>query len=408
MSHHFLSRYLSKIIAAIALVSSAVFMVACGSSSSGMNSGAGNTGSGSGNPAPGGYAAGVGGAGQSGSAQFLVAIQVPGGVPLAATINSTGMLTSATVTTNHHTEFNPMAINGAIDPTGTFFYEAVWPGIWAFTINRQNGNLTEMSTSPYDDTVNFDSVAVDQLGKFVYGYAGSQVYAYSIQAGTGQLSAVSGSPYAADASGQQFEVASDRIAISQDDKYLYLATSVGIDAFSIDSTTGSLTKVSGSPFGASAGIAFAISTPASGFLYETTTGQSTPISGYSIDSSTGALAPLPSASSPSCSASNLSSPASGKFLFGASCGMFQIDSNSGALTLLSSDPLAPYDGWSDFDPASGFLWIVNSPQPCFDCDVGTTTFQVDPNTGSLTMVPNSFFLMQNTQVGDIQAVAVTH
>jgi 6-phosphogluconolactonase (cycloisomerase 2 family) len=399
-------RHFSKFIAASAFSVLIVFLTACGSSSSGMNSGTGATGSGS--PAPGGYAAGVGGAGQSGSAQFLVAIQVPGGVPLAATINSTGMLTLATVTTNHHTEFNPMAINGAIDPTGSFFYEAVWPGIWAFTINRQNGNLTEMSTSPYADTVNFDSVAVDQLGKFVYGYAGSQVYAYSIQSGTGALSAVSGSPFAADASGQQFEVASDRIAISQDDKYLYIATSAGIDGFTIDRTTGALTKVSGSPFGASAGVAFAISTPASGFLYETTADQSAPISGYSIDSSTGALVSLPSSSGPSCGASNLSSPASGKFLFGASCGMFQIDSNSGALTLLSSDPLTPYDGWSDFDPASGFLWIVNSPQPCFDCDVGTTTFQVDANTGSLTMVPNSFFLMQNTQVGDIQAVAVTH
>jgi|GEM_PF-6402707 len=397
------SRHFFGIIASFAVVSFAAFLVACGSSAT-MNSGTG----GSGSPAPGGYAAGVGGAGQSGTAQFLVAIQVPGGVPLAATINSTGILTAATVTTNQHTEFNPMGINGAIDPTGTFFYEAVWPGIWAFTINRQNGNLTEMSTSPYDDTVNFDSVAVDQLGKFVYAYGASQVSAYSIQPGTGQLTAVSGSPFAADASGQQFEVASDRIAISQDDKYLYAATSVGIDAFSIDTTTGGLTKVSGSPFAASAGVAFALSTPASGFLYETTTSQSTPIFGYSIDSNTGALTSLPSSSSPSCSASNLSSPANGKFLFGASCGMFQIDSNSGALTLLASDPLTPYDGWSDFDPASGFLWIVNSPQPCFDCEVGTTTFQVDANAGSLTMVPNSFFLMQNTQVGDIQAVAVTH
>ena len=89
--------------------------------------------------------------------------------------------------------------------------------------------------------------------------------------------------------------------------------------------------------------------------------------------------------------------------------MFQIDSNSGALTLLASDPLTPYDGWSDFDPASGFLWIVNSPQPCFDCEVGTTTFQVDANAGSLTMVPNSFFLMREYAGGGIiQAVAVTH
>jgi 6-phosphogluconolactonase (cycloisomerase 2 family) len=405
MGHQYLSRYS----AAVAVFGVAVFLASCGSSSS-PSSGQGPVGVTS---SVGGFAAGIGGSGQTGSAHFLVAIQVPGLTPIATSINSSGTLTAATVTVNPYSVFNPMAITGAIDPSGTFFYEAVHPGLWAFTINRQNGNVTEISTSPYDDSVNFDAVVVDQLGKFVYAYDGAgEVYAYSIQAGTGQLSPVTGSPFATASSGEQDAIASNRIAVSQNDDYLYLASSAGIEAYSINATTGALTSVSGSPFGASAGAGFALVAPSSGFLYETiqtNTPTSPGIYGYSIDPNTGALASI--SGSPfgsSCGAADPTSPANGNFLFAASCGMYQISASSGALTFLFNDPQAPYDGWAAFDPASAFLWIVTSQEPCFDCNIGVDAYQVDSTTGNMTLVPNSFYLMQNSQVGSIQALAITH
>jgi 6-phosphogluconolactonase (cycloisomerase 2 family) len=269
-----------------------------------------------------------------------------------------------------------------------------------------------MPNSPVAPTQNFDAVAVDQLGKFVYAYGAGQVFAYAIQAGTGQLMPVAGSPFGAAASGQQFAIASNRIAVSQNDKFLYVATSSGIFAYTIDANTGGLTMVAGSPFGGNVP-GFAIAAPASGFLYETAQSTSGPtasgIYGYSIDQNTGALTAITgSPFGPACGADNLTSPANGKFLFGAGCGMYQIDGTTGALTQLFKDPSTPNSIWAVFDPAGTFLWLVTTDQNCWHCDIGVTTFQVDANTGNMTMVPNSFFIMQNDMTGGLQGLAITH
>src|SRR5690242_16324606 len=328
-----------KLIGIAVLCAVAAFFTACatsshGSSGSGSGSGSGGTGSGgsggsggtggSGGPAPGGYAAGIGGAGQTSSAGFLTAVQIPGAQPIATRINSNGTLTSASVNFMQ-VSGNPMAMDAAIDPTGSFLYEAVRPGLYGFTINRQTGDLTVMPNAPVAPSQDFDSVAVDQLGKFVYAYGGSQVFAYSIQAGTGQLTSVAGSPFGASPSGEQFAIASNRIAVSQDDKFLYVATSTGIMGYTIDASTGALTMIAGSPFAGTVP-AFALVAPASGYLYETaqtSTGPSTTgIYGYSIDATTGALTPIAGAPfGPACGADNMTSPANGKFLFAAGCGM---------------------------------------------------------------------------------------
>ena len=399
----------------VGIVAVAVFLTACGSS----NSKPGSPGSPGSPTAPvssptppgtttGRFAAGVGGAGQNSAARFLVASQVPGSTPFPTVIGSAGTLTATKATTNPTQPFNPTAIVAAIDPTGTFLYQAVWPGLSAFTIDRQTGNLTEMPGSPYENSIKFDGVAVDQLGKFVYAYGNGQVFAYSIQSGTGQLTAIAGSPFTATDSGQSFATSSERMAVSQDNKFLFVGTASGIFAYSVDATTGALTTVQGSPFGTDAGGVSAIVAPSSGFLYEVPTGGNTPIHGYKIDPSTGALTVL--SSSPfgsNCSSSNLTSPASGKFLYAANCGMYQIDASSGALSFLAADPLAPNSTWAVFDPASAFLWELNSQEPCFHCNVGVTTFQVDASTGKMSEVPNSFFFITNSEVGDVQSLAIT-
>jgi len=58
--------------------------------------------------------------------------------------------------------------------------------------------------------------------------------------------------------------------------------------------------------------------------------------------------------------------------------------------------------------SSQFIWELPSPQPCFDCDRGVETFQVDPATGKMTDVPNSLFFITNTEVGDVQSLAISH
>ena len=382
------------------------------SGSSGTSGGSG----GSSGVTAGGYAAGVGAAGETNSARFLIATQIPGANPIPTTINSNGTLTVAKLTTPVPTLANgdnPWALNSAIDPSGNFLYEAAAPGLYGFRIDRQTGNLAQMSNFPVAPSQNFDAIAIDQLGKFVYAYAGSQLFAYTIQAGTGQLSPVAGSPFTAPKSGLQFFVGSNRLAVSQDDKYLYAASSGGVAAFSIDSTTGALTPVPGSPFGGSSGAAFAVVAPSTGFLYETvtttnSTSPSTGIVGYSIDPKTGALSSLPgSPFAPGCYGNNLTSPASGKFLFAATCGMYSIDPSTGALMHLSNDPSTPMSSWAVFDPAGAFVWMITTDQNCFHCDVEVTAFTVD-SSGNMAQVPNSALIMQNTMTGGLQALAVTH
>ena len=122
-------------------------------------------------PSTGGFAAGIGGAGQNSAAHFLIVSHVPGDTPFPTSIGASGTLTAAKVTMNSNQAFNPMAIVGAIDPSGKFFYQAAWPGLNAFTIDRNSGNLAEIPNSPYETSQNFNGVVVDQLGKFVYAYA---------------------------------------------------------------------------------------------------------------------------------------------------------------------------------------------------------------------------------------------
>ncbi|MBV9182415.1 MAG: hypothetical protein JO356_13980 [Acidobacteria bacterium] len=303
----------------------------------------------------------------------------------------------------------------AIDPSGSYLYQAVSPGIYGYSINRQSGDLTQMANFPVAPAQNFQAIVVDQLGKFVYAYDGAQLFGYAIQSGTGQLSPIPGSPFSAGPSGQQYFAGSNRLAVSQDDNHLYLATSNGILGFSIDHSTGTLTALPGSPFGTSAGSAFAVAAPASGFLYETvmaTTPQpNTGIIGYSIDQKTGALTALPgSPFGPACAADNLTSPASGKFLFAASCGMYTIDPATGALMHVANDPAmpsTPIPNWAVFDPAGAFIWLITYEQNCWHCDIGVTSYQVDAR-GTVTPVPHSFVVMQNDNSGGISSLAITH
>jgi 6-phosphogluconolactonase (cycloisomerase 2 family) len=63
--------------------------------------------------------------------------------------------------------------------------------------------------------------------------------------------------------------------------------------------------------------------------------------------------------------------------------------------------------WPVIDPTGNFLWAITAQQNCFHCDIGVTTYRVDPNSGSLTAASNSFFLLTNSEVGSIDCLAIT-
>jgi 6-phosphogluconolactonase len=197
---------------------------------------------------------------------------------------------------------SPFATAGAdsiaSDPAGHFLFVGNdHTGlISVFQINATTGALTAAPGSPFS-AFNLDFVhvlAVDGTGKFLYasqGLAALPVYGFSIDQNTGALSQVVGSPFTLG------------VALVRSDftgKFAVGLTGIAGDnhlsVFAINASTGALSPVSNSPF------ATTMSTPenlrihpSSQFVYTfglDTNSTASAIEGFSIDSSTGALTPL--------------------------------------------------------------------------------------------------------------------
>jgi DNA-binding beta-propeller fold protein YncE len=164
-------------------------------------------------------------------------------------------------------------------------------GLITYAVNPTTGALTSVNT-PAPGV--FYSVAIHPSGNFAYatakvGPTPDTVLAYAID-GNGALTAVAGGPFAA---------GSGAVAVTVDPagKFAYVANqfSSSVSAYSINATTGALTQVAGSPFATAIGPRALAVDPQSAFLYVSCVGDPTHfggLSGYSINSSTGALTPL--------------------------------------------------------------------------------------------------------------------
>src|SRR6266849_5074913 len=124
----------------------------------------------------------------------------------------------------------------------------------AYTINSTTGALSPVTGSPFAAGSFPFSVAVDPSGKFAYvaNANSTNVSAYTINNTTGALSPVPGSPFAAGAAPRS-------VAVDPSGKFAYVANqccnvfcsvSGSVSAYTIDSTTGALSPVPGSPFAA--------------------------------------------------------------------------------------------------------------------------------------------------------------
>jgi 6-phosphogluconolactonase (cycloisomerase 2 family) len=238
----------------------------------------------------------------------------------------------------------------AVDPLGQFVYMANYGGsISAFTINSVSGGLTAVSGSPFPTAPALisgqipgaNSVTVDPTGKFLYAAInqGNDVSGYLINSSTGALTPISGSPFSAGSVPMA-------VRVDPSGRYAYVtnADSNNVSAYSINSSTGALTPIAGSPFSSGGNFPTGLAIdPAGGFLFVTNTDSNT-VSAFSIDSSTGALTAI--SGSPFASGANpigASVHASGKFLYVSDNGAgtvsaYAIDSTSGSLTPIGGSP----------------------------------------------------------------------
>ncbi len=304
-----------------------------------------------------------------------------GGVS-ALTIDPASGVASLLPGSPYATSFSPSSV--VVDPSGLFVCvtDSGANEINVFGITPDTGELVSLRSIPTRGgpaalAISAGSAPIKYVPQFAYvadsgspaassNTTGSNnVIGFSIDPTAGGLTSLSSSPFA-EGLFPEFAV-TDPFA-----RFLYVAnncsnptcpgTAGSVSAFLINSTTGALGTVSGSPSITGAGTLAAIVDPSGRFAY-VANGQDETISGYSIDPVSGALTPI--SGSP-----------------------FATGATSGASLALATDPTGQ------------FLYAVTGC-PNSTCDAGTiSTFVISPATGSLTLqfAPQSFGLSPSSAV----------
>lgn len=138
-----------------------------------------------------------------------------------------------------------------IDPTGRFLYLTTLNKIFGFALDVQSGVLSALADSPYTGWPDGNMIAVEPSGRFAYvtDPSADQITAYTIDDSTGALKEVAGARTSTGGLNPQ------RPVFDRTGQYLYVpnmeatwgVANGNIGAFHIDSTSGLLTKLAGSP-----------------------------------------------------------------------------------------------------------------------------------------------------------------
>jgi 6-phosphogluconolactonase len=248
-----------------------------------------------------------------------------------------------------------------------------------FTFNKTTGALTAVPGSPF--AVGTDPKAMARSGLVLYvANAGSaNVSVYAIDPDTGALWApgtIAGGKNSAS------------IVIGPD-LVIYLANHGGSNDISAMNSDG--TAVPGSPF-PTGGNPLGLALGAGGkFLYSANPDATNPtISGFTIDTATGALSPLGGSPFPLPVSNYIATDQTGAYLYvtvGTTIVGYAIDPTSGALAELPGFPVAAgANAYSiTIDPTNQFLYVAN------EAGANVSGFRLDASTGALTPIPGSPF-----------------
>jgi 6-phosphogluconolactonase (cycloisomerase 2 family) len=259
----------------------------------------------------------------------------------------------------------PVAAFGlAIDPIGKVLYAANGSdAVLAFRIDSTSGSLTSIgsfSTGQGISGAGPKEVVVHPSGKFLYvsDQEGDSVSGFAIDPSSGALGAITGSPFPVTPGGQPLALVAEPTG-----KFLFtaLSNSNSIAAFAIDSSTGALTNVPGSPFQIEP-IQFTQTysmtvAPSGKFLYAMNS-QDRTISAFAINSATGGLTAVsgsPFSPPPPPTGAGKSDPGpggpiavdlSGNYLYvicsNPALMVFSIDANTGVISPAVGDPSSSY------------------------------------------------------------------
>ena len=289
----------------------------------------------------------------------------------------------------------------------------VGPGkVSAYTIDGTTGALTPVAGSPFPTGLGPQGVTVDPSGRFLYvaNLASSNVSAYTIDPATGALTEVAGSPFAAG-------TAPRTVAIDPAGQFAYVANvnSNNVSAYTIDATSGALTAVPGSPFGAGTSPGTVVVHPTGGFAYVANCGSfacqgANPgsVSAYAIDTMTGVLTEI--TGSPFAAGTTtfwVTVDPSGQFAYATNLrsnniSAYVIDATTGALSEIIGSPFgAGLDALGvAVDPTGQFAYVSNCGNESLGCQASSpgsvSAYTINASTGALTPVDGSPFAAGTT------------
>jgi len=255
------------------------------------------------------------------TADFLYVSSGSGVLSVFAINSGTGALTlTSSVSLGGNIEILNSAV---ITPNGKYLYQAdVYypngltqqpvPQLEAFSIDPATGALTAVPGGPVSTSSYVSSMSIDPTGTFLYAsYEDhNEIAAFSIDATSGTLTAVPGSPFTVGGSATTLVTS---IAVDASGKFVIVGLEPGavgncLDVFSIDSGTGALALVPGSPFAPNALVCpSVVSDPSEPLVYASgasglQAGPGVPpatVVALSVDQTTGALTPVGQATIPS-------------------------------------------------------------------------------------------------------------
>jgi 6-phosphogluconolactonase len=290
----------------------------------------------------------------------------------------------------------------ALGPSKKFLYVANSRANTISIFNVAGDGTLTLSGTPMPAGNGPNAAVIDPSGKYllVTNSIANNISVFSIDSASGALAEVAGSPFFANSTPTE-------ILVTHNGSFVYV-TNPGIGmvtAFSF--SNGVLTQLPDSPLISGTGAAALAEDASDRFLYVANPSASNPppnastignISGFTIDSGTGALTPI--AGSPFTSIVGTSGPTSitvdpgSKFVFAVSPGSsfaiwcFTIAPTNGQLVAVTNSPFSVAGGglFSLIDPLGNFLYIVSQATG------GIEGYTYSSATGTPTLISGSPFL----------------
>jgi 6-phosphogluconolactonase (cycloisomerase 2 family) len=271
----------------------------------------------------------------------------------------------------------------AVNTAGTFAYGVDDSYIPIYSINPTSGALALVGypQGAFDAYV----LVFHPSGRFAYASNWSSVFGFSVDSSTGALTPLPGTPFATAGANSQF------LAVDPSGKFLYAlnVASFNISVLRIDQSSGVAMAVAGSPFACSHELLLnsIVTHPAGGFLYVSDSGGE--VSTFSVDSSTGTLTQI--AGSPfqiTGTITSMSFNPSGSYLYmaGGDVFGFSVDPLNGTFTSIPGSPFTS-DGATAItvDPEGEFVYAASRSASTI------SGFVIEPSTGALQPVAGSPF-----------------